>query len=137
VTPRLIHPVRISLVQIDPVNTPAIDLQFREPLDSPVYLDAVTITAQLGLKQTNAYLQRPGGDDPQADGHVVLRVVDFAREAPGRVLNKGDRIETLYTGSGQELSVRWHVVEVRPAAHYRGGHHFWVLFYRDLKTEAG
>ncbi len=135
--PSLVHPVKIRLQQIDPINTPDVDPQFREPVDTPLYKDPITLTAQLGLGNTDQFRQRPGGDDPQTDGHVVIRTYDLNREAPGVVLHKGDHITGLYVGTGQESAVqvvRWAVEEVRPAGHYRGrGHTLWLLFYRDMK----
>lgn len=135
-TPRLVHPVKIELTLIDPANTPAVDPQFREPVSTPVYLDPIVVTAQLGLGQTDKYQQDPGGDDPRTDGHVVLRVVDWRREGGGRKLVKGARITKLYAGSAQESDaqvVRWVIEEVRPAGHYRQGHTLWLLYYRDMK----
>lgn len=135
-TPRLIHPVKIELTQIDGSSTPRVDPQFREPVDTPVYQPPLVVTAQLALGRTDQYRQDAGGDDPVTDGHVTLRAVDWKREGGGRKLNKGDRITRLYVDREQQDGVqvvRWVVEEVRPAAHYRGGFHFWLLFYRDLK----
>lgn len=137
-TPKLIHPVKIYLVQLDPDSAPARDPQFGELTDSAVFRDPIIVTAQLALGQTNQFAQRPGGDDPRTDGHVALRVVDWKHEGFGRKLNKGDRITALYVGGAQEsevVPVDWIVREVRPAAHYRGGFHFWLLFYQDMKVE--
>jgi hypothetical protein len=139
VTPRLIHPIKVELVQIDPDRTPAVHPQFREPQGKPVYKDPIILTAQLGSPRTmGAYRQRPQGDDPQSDGHLLFRVVDLQREAPdGFAFHRGDRVTKLYAGDPQEddfTPVNWVATETDPTGHYRGRHTLWAVFYRDMKT---
>jgi hypothetical protein len=140
VFPTLPHPVKIELVQIDAATTPGVDPQFREPTGPPTSKAPIVLTAQLGLGQTDQYAQRPGGADPQSDGHVTLRLADLKREAPGVTLNIGDRVTKVYSGTAQAtttMPVNWSIVEVRPAGHYRGrGYTLLILFYRDMKTLA-
>ncbi len=124
------HAVRLGWCQVNPATTPAVDAQFREPTGTVDYTYNV-IAGQLGLRDTDRWNPRPGGDVPQADGHVVLRVVDMPAGFAPRV---GDRVTQIAVGHPEERAVEWHVVEVRPQGHYRAGPTLWFCFYRDLRT---
>lgn len=134
------HAIKIGWQQVDPDATAAVDPQFREPTGA-VQRTYNIITGQLasgdarGAGGFDRYSERPGGDDPQAAGHITMRVVDLP---DGFVPRKGDVITRLYISrpesQGGEVAVEWHVIEVRPAGHYHAGHTLYACYYEDRNS---
>lgn len=133
--PRLIHPVSIALSQIDLANTPPLDPDYREPTSAPVSTVRF-LRCQLGLGKTDAFRQRPGGDSPEADGHIVFRAVDLDDQDPPVVLHKGDRVTLLYAGTPGEQSVNWTVLEVRPQGHYLNKPTMFFAYYKATYNQS-
>jgi hypothetical protein len=84
-----------------------------------------TIPGQVRYAKYDHLIPTGGGNDPASDGHVVFLEKTWA-ESGGK---PGDEMELSPSSS------RLVVVEVRPAAHYRGrAWHVHVLFNRKRVT---
>lgn len=120
--PKLIHPVAVTLVQVDPGAT-SYDPITREPVG-----DVATVERALSGQVRESHGERlrmtQGGADATANaaGRVVFDVDALA--AAGVAVALGDRI----TGAGGR-AVNWRVVRVEAHAQYRGrARHLWAFF---------
>lgn len=120
--PRLIHPVAVTLVQVDP-GAQSIDATTREPIgDVPTRTHA--LVGQVKEARGEALRMTGAGASATANaaGHVVFDL--GALDAADIVVNVGDHI----TASAGR-TVNWRVVRVERHATYRGRpRHLWAVF---------
>lgn len=115
--PKLIHPIDIILYRQD--KTTPINPAYDEPTDGMKYLLPVRFKGQISYKVRNAFNFADGlGNAPDASGYVLCNVTDW-NNLNGAV---GDLVEI-------PGATKCKVVEVRPAAHYKGKHWFYKVFF--------
>ena len=133
--PKLPHRTLVTLVQIDPLLTPAADPQFREPTGGPIYREPVQIWAQLAIGTIDKWNPASFGNDPLNDGHFTIMRPEISRAlGPCGALHVGDRVLAMAVGTTEEAATDWSVVEVRPTFHYHGKPNGFMCFYRRMKT---
>ena len=115
--PKLIHPRAVTLhrrkeTETDPDLGPSGKIEWEAP---------ATLPGQVKYKRYDFLSPGGGGDDPDADGHVVFIARDWYASGGA----KGDELELSPSSS------RLVVTEVRPAAQYGGeAQHVHVIFAR-------
>lgn len=120
--PRLVHPVAVTLAQVDPGATDY-DPITREPVGE-VGLVERALSGQVRESRGERLRMTQGGADATANagGRVVFDVE--ALEAAGVSVALGDRI----TRAG-DRAVNWRVVRIEGHAQYRGrARHLWAFF---------
>lgn len=120
--PRLVHPVAVTLVQVDPAAS-VYDPVTREPVGTPATVERA-LSGQVRESRGERLRMTQAGADATANasGRVVFDV--DALEAAGVAVALGDRI----TRAGGR-AVNWRVLRVEQHAQYRGRpHHLWAFF---------
>lgn len=120
--PRLIHPVGVTLRQVDP-DAMSFDPTTREPV-GPVATVARQLVGQVREARGERLRMTQAGADPTANaaGRVVFDVDALA--AAGVAVTLGDRITDV---AGR--AVNWRVVRIEAHAQYGGRpRHLWVFF---------
>ena len=118
--PRLIHPRHVLLYKrretaIDPEFGPTGEIEFEEP---------IVLSGQVKYNKYEQTAPRGSGNDPVSDGHIIFHSEDWVNS--GGKVNDEMELEVDYTEPS-----RLKVIEVRPAAHYRGiNWHVHVFFER-------
>ena len=116
---KVIHPVKVilhrrSITEIDPEFGPTGKIE---------WLDPVELSGQIRYERFEQLTPVGEGNDPVNDGHVVF-YADEWQDSGGVV---GDELEL-------EDSSRLIVIEVRPAAHYRGKHYHVHVYFSRKRT---
>ena len=131
--PELIDPIKITIEQIDKINTPFTGgvAGRREPVGSVVRKTAFKIDAQIVFTDREQLANRTQlGTDEQAKGYFVLRFKDL--NALGKVLKRGDKIIKM----GQ-LDKEFYILNDGgdPAAHFSFNNEFTLIrmFFADRK----
>lgn len=114
--PKLIHPIEVKLHRMDK-KTP-MNPSYDEPEGEQLYLPPVAIIGQISYRVHNAAHQTGLGNAPEAAGYVLCHAPDWDLLKGG----VGDLLEL-------SCAAKCAIVEVRPAAHYRGRHCFYKLFF--------
>jgi len=122
--PRLIHPRRVLLyrrraTEIDPEFGPTGEIEWEDP---------IALQGQVKYNRYQQVVPVGSGNDPASDGHVVFHSEDWVSSG-GKV---GDEMELVVDFVGPSRLV---VIEVRPAAHYRGIH--WHVHVHFTRKRAG
>jgi hypothetical protein len=120
--PRLIHPIAVTLEQIDGAAT-TVDTTFREPVGAPA-VRQVTLLGQLREQRGEPLVMTRGGADAtsSAMGHVVFEIDTLT--AGSIKLHVGDRIVGL-----AGATVRYRILRLEDHAHYNGrAYHRWAFY---------
>jgi hypothetical protein len=131
VRPRLVHPISVSLVQIDAEETVQDD-DFREPVADPVWRAPVSLRGQISYARADRLQMGATGDLGGADGHVVFLADELAMA--GITLHKGDRftaVTTRRSGADVVRAIDYEIIEVRPQGHYPDYQGLTFAFFRD------
>ena len=121
--PRLIHPRHVLLYKRKETEVdPEFDTTGKVEWGAPILLH--------GQVKYNKYQQVTPigiGNDPVSDGHIVFHDEDWVR-ADGKVNDEMELDEDFVAPS------RLKVIEVRPAAHYRGKNWHVHVFFERIRT---
>ena len=119
IKPKVIHSVKVLLHRRDVTNT---DPEFGA-LGKIEWADPIELSGQVKYEKFERLSPVNDGNDPMNDGHIVFYAEDW-QKAGGVV---GDELEL-------EDSSRLIVIEVRPAAHYRGKHYHVHVYFSRKRT---
>lgn len=115
--PKLIHPVDVFLRRQD--KEAAINPAYDEPVGGErLFLEPQRLGGQISYKVRNAFHAAGLGNAPDASGYVLCYAADWDQLGGG----VGDLLEI----PGETKCT---VVEVRPAAHYKGRHWLYKIFF--------
>jgi hypothetical protein len=124
--PRLIHPVPVTIEQLDLAETIQDD-DYREPVQQAARKAKVTsVKGQPRWEGSKELEFTKGGVQQKADGYVLFRYVDL--EAAGVTLSDNDR----FTLIGKQVTDVY-IVQLQPVAHYsdKGGATLLKAFFMD------
>lgn len=123
--PRLIHPVPVTVQQIDTGAT-IYDDDAREPIQQAARPVSKTLNGQVKWQSQFSGESTRGGTVEGASGYVLFRQVDL--DANALVLQDEDRISRIGT---RDTDV--YISQLRPVGHYpdQGGHTMIKAFFGD------
>ena len=121
--PRLIHPRHVLLYKrketfVDPEFGPTGEVEFETP---------VILSGQVKYNKYQQVTPIGSGNDPVSDGHIVFHNKDWV-ESGGKV-NDEMELDVDYVEPS-----RLKVIEIRPAAHYRGKNWHVHVFFERIRT---
>ena len=122
--PGMIRTIQIGFTILDRAST-VIDPDFRAPVSAPAYLPEIQVPGLVRYIKKEGFNQKSGGDEPLADGHVMVWQDVLATLSLYPM--KGD----LITAVAGEV-VKWLIIEVRTQVHI-GGSAQAKLFYFKRK----
>lgn len=123
--PRLIHPVPVTIQQIDKSAT-IMDEDAREPIQSAARPVSKTLNGQVKWQSQFDEQNTRVGTIESASGYVLFRQIDLT--AKSIVLQNEDRISRIGTSDTDV-----YITNLRPVGHYpdQGGHTMIKAFFDD------
>lgn len=109
--PRLIHPITITIEQIDKGAT-IYDHDTREPIQQASRSSTVTIKAQIRFRSLDEVDLRRGGDRLDARGYVLFRRKDMEKQSI--TINPNDKI----TSIGHQTGLEYFITRIEWIGHY-------------------
>jgi len=109
--PNLIHPVPITIQQIDITET-LFDEDYREPIQQSKRKTNIIVDGQIKWGMDDDLKMSRGGAQEKSDGYVLFRYVDL--ESASIVLRQNDRFIKLGT-----LEVDVYIIKLKPMGHYQ------------------
>ncbi len=123
--PRLLHPVKIVIEQLDESNT-IYDEDTREPIKQSTRVLRDPIDGQVAWEIKDNVVLTEGGTRLDAKGYILFRYIDLNRE--NIILAKQDKIIKI---GWQEVNL--YIVAFKPAGHYtdQGGATMVKAYFSD------
>ena len=117
--PRLIHPVPVTVAQVDPTTT-TYDATFEQPVGATSRITHA-LSGQVMMKRGDQVSSTRAGrtDVDTADGHIAFDKQELERA--GVTLHQGDLITVI---AGEAVAYR--ILRIEPHAAYAG--RFWHLY---------
>lgn len=127
--PRLIHPVPVSIQQLDRSAT-YYDDDMDEPIQQAARASTVVVDGQLKWSLDEKQQTQIGGTSERSDGYVLFRLVDLT--AASITIKREDRFTRLGT-----VDVDVYVTALRYEGHYpdQGGPSLVKAFFADRQPQ--
>jgi hypothetical protein len=128
---RLQHPVPVVIERLSRETT-EMDPEYREPIQGPEFLPAVTVPGQVRWGTGQGLITERLGPSLYSDGNVVFLTADL--RAAGVALKVGDKLSQFGEGGNAVLSEVF-IARIEPFAHYprAGGAAAWKAYFEDRR----
>ena len=121
--PTVIHPRKVLLYRRSETKA---DPEFGS-LGEVTWLEPIELYGQVKYDKFQTVTPVNSGNDPVSDGHIVFYNDDWV--AAGGQVNDELELEEDYT-----FTSRLKIIEVRPAAHYRGKNWHVHVYFERIRT---